>query len=121
MTTWNKVDDITTTYVENENKTYYGQRTTFNQLGITFNDSGIRFNNWFTTSSNRDVIYTDVGAIRTTWSTGYEFEEVEHLLLEDGFFLLTEEGYKFIIVSGQETNATLVDWNNVNSIHTTWI
>lgn len=120
MTTWTKVDSINTQYTENQNNTYYGYRTSFNEPGVAFNDSGIRFNNWFTTSSNRDVIYTDVDAIRTTWNSGYQFEEVEHLLLDDGFFLLTEEGYKFIIVSGQETNSTLVDWNNVNSIHTIW-
>lgn len=112
MTTWTKVDDISTTYTVNQNLTYYGQRTNFNQEGITFNQSGVRFNNWFTTYENRNVIYTDNSDVNTNW----QYNENINL----GKITVGTPIGLLLTLTNQITTYS-ADWNDVDVIRTTWV
>lgn len=112
MTTWTKVDSINTQYTENQNNTYYGYRTSFNEPGVAFNDSGIRFNNWFTTSSNRDVIYNKTVDPNYYWQYDANVNTGQ-MLVGRPLGLLLSLTYDEVI--------DIATWNDVHNRNTIWV
>lgn len=112
MTTWTKVSNRTTQYETNQNNTYYGTPTAFNESGVSFNQSGIRFNEWFTTYENRNVIYNKTVDPNYYWQYDANVNTGQ-MLVGRPLGLLLSLTYDEII--------DIATWNDVDNRNTIWV